>query len=469
MSMDKIGAIIIVKDPNTAKQVSSVLPDYIESVCVKPDDAKEKLFTGINGAKAKLVIIDADDKTDKALALCKYLYEDPNKQGFRKVAIVLLTVDEFSNSSMEFLEYGDPVFYTGEINDSDFYMVVTDALEEAELREDDPYELPEEDSLVQKPKSPDKIMGMTFEMDNPELMRVVSYSDEAVKESLNGLVNKNKEYAMEVFSVLEETSSELEEAGIPVEFKYGAKKERTVRKVEHPTEKTETGSEPANGITSASKWGKGSDSTKAIKASWGPKWGGKNSASEKAPAEDISSLHKLNDAAKVDELLEEDDMLSFILNLDPQAGSGNTAGVQTGTQLGATMLPNVNLAGEAKKVLIVDSDATTEKAFKLFLGAGYEFYQVDSSMKAIDYVVKNKVDIVAVDYDMNGMSGKAILSSILNQPNGFAIKAFLIMNEKSSKEQINDALLTIGVSGVITKPIVKKQLVGAINRAYTTI
>ena len=86
-------------------------------------------------------------------------------------------------------------------------------------------------------------------------------------------------------------------------------------------------------------------------------------------------------------------------------------------------------------------------------------------MKAIDFVVRNRVDIVAVEYNIMGVPGLSILKSIKNQPQGKSIKAFMLMDEKKRQFEIDNIKSTPGVAGVIMKPVVKKQLFYAINNS----
>lgn len=439
MSNEKIGAIIINSDRELVKQIQEALPDYIESAMVKYADAKEKLFTGVNGAGTGLVILDADTNSDQALSLCKYIAEDPDKRGFKKVAVILLTADEFSDSALEFLAYGNPSLYSGEIDDSDFYIAVTDALEEAELREEDIDEA-DDSSTKQTTISPEKLMGMAYEMGKPELMRVVSYNNSDVAKALSNLVSKNKERAAEIYEILKEAAEELKEDGQTPDINI-FKKEKVVKKVEVASkpvaaEKPNQTAGAANSIPSG-KW----------------------------------DIYQYSDAKKVGALLSDTETSPSLPEKKP-AGNVNRGFNNVNKQVAPQNVYRVNNnttnnTSDKKKILIVDHDKTTLKAFNLFISEGYEFEQVETSMQAIDYIVKNTVDIVVVAYYLQGVSGKVVLNSILNQPSGRRIKGFLMMDSKSDDRKIEEALKIPGVFGIIKTPIVKKQLVAALNRIYT--
>ena len=322
MNEEKVYAIIIDDDVKRIKEIKALLPEFIISKVVKHSEAKACLRNGIDGQKVMLVIMDADEKSGNAMSLFKYISEDPDRLRLFEVATVLLTNDEFSDHSFEYYDYGEPTFYSGEIDDNDFYLAIVDALDEAELRDEPIYEVIEDE---------------------------------------------------------EDISEEIDEQTIDKELK----------------EVTEP-----NAIDKSN----------------------------------VYNVHKIKDASKVATLLEE----------EPEEDPSKP------------------------KLLIVDYDENTYKAMKMFL-TNYNVAMVDSNIKAIDYILKNRVDVVAIEYNMQGIPGFSILKSIRNQPGGRNIKAFMIMGEKRSDFEMNHVRTATGVAGVITKPIVKKQLYETFNKAANKV
>jgi len=117
-----------------------------------------------------------------------------------------------------------------------------------------------------------------------------------------------------------------------------------------------------------------------------------------------------------------------------------------------------------KTIVIVDTDPMTLRAFKLFVGEDVVIEQVDSSMKAIDYFVKNKADAVVVEYDMPILRGLQIINSIRMQPNGRTVRAAVLMSNERTPSEHERVLYTDGIAGVINKPIVKKQMLPVVQR-----
>ncbi|MDO4188184.1 MAG: response regulator [Lachnospiraceae bacterium] len=346
MNDEKICAIIIDTDVKRVKEIKDILPDYIDLKPLKYSEAMNSFRSGIDGHKVELVIMDADDETGKSLTLFKYISEDPDRLNLKNTAVLLITQDEFSDHSFEYYDCGEPVFYSGELDESDFYLAVTEALEEADNRN---YEL-DEPTYVEPVLSEEYIEAEAVIKEEQEK------KEEAERESAKSISDKH----------------ELE-----IHIEYGAGQKLVISR--------------APQINQAHV--------------------------------NISNIHKISDANKVADLLKED----------------------------APVEPS------KPKILIVDYDENTLKAMKLFL-TNYDVEMVNTNIKAIDYIVKNRVAVVAIEYNMNGVPGLSILKSIRNQPGGKDIKAFMIMGEKRSQFEMNHVLSATGVAGVITKPIVKKQL-----------
>ena len=391
MSTEKVSAIIIDDDFRSAKQIQAVLPEYVESKVVRFKDAKETIGSEFGESRVGIVIMDADDRSGRSLPLFKYITEDPDKKKLNGVASVLITQDEFSDNSLEFLEIGEPFFYVGEVDESDFYLTVSDAVEAAQesaLAEEVEEISTESDAQEKKAPTAEKLMGMSYKINVSEdkPLRIAAYKNEAMIKYISKLTGKNKEKTKQVIEVLEKAAKEREAAGEPVDIKIGNNR-----------------------------------------------------------GTDLSGLHKINDADKVSKLLQDEDIKN----------SAKAIKEKIRRKIEET---------RKKRVLIVDTDPLTQRAFQIFLGDTYEYSQVESSMKAVDYVIKNEIDIVAIAHDLNGVPGLSVLSSIQNQPNGRKSKAFVFMKEGTNQFEINTLLMVPGVTGVIFKPILKKQLLDVFSR-----
>ena len=424
MGNKSIKALIINSDIKFTKEIQGAIPDYFDVSFSRYQDAKEKLRTGIDDKNIGLVILNADEDSTNALSIFKYIKEDPDRVGLKNTPVILLTADEFAPHCLNFYDVADPFFYSQSIDDSDFFMAISDCIEEAEMAALDTLNKEEKTEKNTIVKSPEKLMGTVYSIDTsvPEAMRVATYEDKKVIEKMSESVKNTKRTAKEVYEILENFLKEKEAIGEKVELNLGLNKSKLPK--------------PAINVP-ISKWKIESD---------------------------ISSIHKLNDVSKVNDLLVDDYDPALINYSDAYLWNKRTT---INTPVNIIRRDAVNVPKEPtgpKSVLIVDTDKNSLKAFELFLNENYKVAIVDSNMKAIDYIVKNKTDIIVIANDVNGMSGTAITRSIKNQPAGMQSKICIMIDENSPYQEYEEVKTAMWVSGVIKKPIIKKQLLAVLNR-----
>ena len=424
MGNKSIKALIINSDIKFTKEIQGAIPDYFDVSFSRYQDAKEKLRTGIDDKNIGLVILNADEDSTNALSIFKYIKEDPDRVGLKNTPVILLTADEFAPHCLNFYDVADPFFYSQSIDDSDFFMAISDCIEEAEMAALDTLNKEEKTEKNTIVKSPEKLMGTVYSIDTsvPEAMRVATYEDKKVIEKMSESVKNTKRTAKEVYEILENFLKEKEAIGEKVELNLGLNKSKLPK--------------PAINVP-ISKWKIESD---------------------------ISSIHKLNDVSKVNDLLVDDYDPALINYSDAYLWNKRTT---INTPVNIIRRDAVSVPKEPtgpKSVLIVDTDKNSLKAFELFLNEDYKVAIVDSNMKAIDYIVKNKTDIIVIANDVNGMSGTAITRSIKNQPAGMQSKICIMIDENSPYQEYEEVKTAMWVSGVIKKPIIKKQLLAVLNR-----
>ena len=424
MGNKSIKALIINSDIKFTKEIQGAIPDYFDVSFSRYQDAKEKLRTGIDDKNIGLVILNADEDSTNALSIFKYIKEDPDRVGLKNTPVILLTADEFAPHCLDFYDVADPFFYSQSIDDSDFFMAISDCIEEAEMAALDTLNKEEKTEKNTIVKSPEKLMGTVYSIDTsvPEAMRVATYEDKKVIEKMSESVKNTKRTAKEVYEILENFLKEKEAIGEKVELNLGLNKSKFPK--------------PAINVP-ISKW---------------------------KIENDISSIHKLSDVSKVNDLLVDDYDPALINYSDAYLWNKRTT---INTPVNIIRRDAVNVPKEPtgpKSVLIVDTDKNSLKAFELFLNEDYKVAIVDSNMKAIDYIVKNKTDIIVIANDVNGMSGTAITRSIKNQPAGMQSKICIMIDENSPYQEYEEVKTAMWVSGVIKKPIIKKQLLAVLNR-----
>ena len=424
MGNKSIKALIINSDIKFTKEIQGAIPDYFDVSFSRYQDAKEKLRTGIDDKNIGLVILNADEDSTNALSIFKYIKEDPDRVGLKNTPVILLTADEFAPHCLDFYDVADPFFYSQSIDDSDFFMAISDCIEEAEMAALDTSNKEEKTEKNTIVKSPEKLMGTVYSIDTsvPEAMRVATYEDKKVIEKMSESVKNTKRTAKEVYEILENFLKEKEAIGEKVELNLGLNKSKLPK--------------PAINVP-ISKW---------------------------KIENDISSIHKLSDVSKVNDLLADDYDPTLINYSDAYLWNKRTT---INTPVNIIRRDAVSVPKEPtgpKSVLIVDTDKNSLKAFELFLNENYKVAIVDSNMKAIDYIVKNKTDIIVIANDVNGMSGTAITRSIKNQPAGMQSKICIMIDENSPYQEYEEVKTAMWVSGVIKKPIIKKQLLAVLNR-----
>ena len=424
MGNKSIKALIINSDIKFTKEIQGAIPDYFDVSFSRYQDAKEKLRTGIDDKNIGLVILNADEDSTNALSIFKYIKEDPDRVGLKNTPVILLTADEFAPHCLDFYDVADPFFYSQSIDDSDFFMAISDCIEEAEMAALDTLNKEEKTEKNTIVKSPEKLMGTVYSIDTsvPEAMRVATYEDKKVIEKMSESVKNTKRTAKEVYEILENFLKEKEAIGEKVELNLGLNKSKLPK--------------PAINVP-ISKW---------------------------KIENDISSIHQLSDVSKVNDFLADDYDPALINYSDAYLWNKRTT---INTPVNIIRRDAVSVPKEPtgpKSVLIVDTDKNSLKAFELFLNENYKVAIVDSNMKAIDYIVKNKTDIIVIANDVNGMSGTAITRSIKNQPAGMQSKICIMIDENSPYQEYEEVKTAMWVSGVIKKPIIKKQLLAVLNR-----
>ena len=424
MGNKSIKALIINSDIRFTKEIQGAIPDYFDVSFSRYQDAKEKLRTGIDDKNIGLVTLNADEDCTNALSIFKYIKEDPDRVGLKNTPVILLTADEFAPHCLDFYDVADPFFYSQSIDDSDFFMAISDCIEEAEMAALDTLNKEEKTEKNTIVKSPEKLMGTVYSIDTsvPEAMRVATYEDKKVIEKMSESVKNTKRTAKEVYEILENFLKEKEAIGEKVELNLGLNKSKLPK--------------PAINVP-ISKW---------------------------KIENDISSIHQLSDVSKVNDLLA-DDYDPVLINYSDASLWNKRTTINTPVNIirrDAVSVPKEPTG--PKSVLIVDTDKNSLKAFELFLNENYKVAIVDSNMKAIDYIVKNKTDIIVIANDVNGMSGTAITRSIKNQPAGMQSKICIMIDENSPYQEYEEVKTAMWVSGVIKKPIIKKQLLAVLNR-----
>ena len=103
-----------------------------------------------------------------------------------------------------------------------------------------------------------------------------------------------------------------------------------------------------------------------------------------------------------------DELVKYVLSYDKEEAQANAEKKKKADELPKPeILPQDE---EVKKILIVDDDAAYAKMVRSWVKDVYATAVVTSGMQAITYMLKNKVDLVLLDYEMPVVSGAQVMS-----------------------------------------------------------
>ncbi len=110
------------------------------------------------------------------------------------------------------------------------------------------------------------------------------------------------------------------------------------------------------------------------------------------------------------------------------------------------------------KILVVD-DLFTIRSLLITTLHQLGFSHIDQAQDgdiALDYLRKNKIDLLITDWKMPNMSGIELTKSVRSDPELKDLKV-LMVTTNSSKEEINEAM-SAGVNCYLTKPFTLTML-----------
>lgn len=116
---------------------------------------------------------------------------------------------------------------------------------------------------------------------------------------------------------------------------------------------------------------------------------------------------------------------------------------------------------ELKKILIVDDELETLLLLKSLLKDTYSVTILNAGKMAIDYLYKNKADLILLDYHMTPFSGVSLFRMLQNLENAKDIPVAFITGCHDKESLLECARLK--PAGVLLKPIEKGELLSRIR------
>ena len=130
---------------------------------------------------------------------------------------------------------------------------------------------------------------------------------------------------------------------------------------------------------------------------------------------------------------------------------GNTLGMTVDKAIGGK-----GLVGVTKRILIVDDDASYASMVKEWIKGSYKTDIVTTGMKAISFLLKNKVDLVLLDYEMPGMNGPQVLQ-VLREDESTKNIPIVFLTGVGTKEEVA-RVMELKPNGYILKSTTRGNL-----------
>ncbi|MBO6133090.1 MAG: response regulator [Lachnospiraceae bacterium] len=119
---------------------------------------------------------------------------------------------------------------------------------------------------------------------------------------------------------------------------------------------------------------------------------------------------------------------------------------------------------EKKRILVVDDDATMLRMIKNWLSEKYTVHMVTSGMNAIQFLAKNEVDLVLLDYEMPVTSGPQVLEMMKSEPQTASIPV-MFLTAKGDKESVM-SVLALKPEKYLLKTLKQNELIANIDEFF---
>ena len=116
----------------------------------------------------------------------------------------------------------------------------------------------------------------------------------------------------------------------------------------------------------------------------------------------------------------------------------------------------------AEKILVVDDDDNIKQIiiFKL-KNTGYEVYSATNGVEALEFLKKQKVDLIITDVMMPFMTGKELIVELKQNPETKSIPTIMLTSRILEKEIVEG--LSLGAEDYIKKPFSPNELLARVK------
>ncbi len=439
--MADLRVVVIDDDRARREKIANILPEYIDtSVAASGDEALKSIRRDEEGKLPDVVILNGKDAKNFGLYVFDWMVNKSQDEEIAAIPVIVLTDDEYSDKSLEFFEIGDVIFYEGEIEDDRLFSVITEAIEEAEFVEE-PIEASYEET-----KNIDRLMGQTVKAPGGDgRQRAVVLDMDTRLKNLESALERGQKRVRDIRSILT-AAQKLKDDDYDDEFSLRRKN----RRHESIRDNQESRSQGQGFLKKALEKAEEKD---------------KKLGELVRDMQDEVGLSHQHFAKRLEADAEKDvartmDLFKQRAISNPLSAMGAQGSIRFENRPQTKQPVYSDNAGK-KTVVIVDADTKTTKLYSLFLTQNYNVVTLENGIKAIDYAIRNHIDLLIINPILPGMSGAATVSSIRMQPGGANIPLMYLVGDDYT--QSRSQLLGPNVYGILNKPLKKATLVQSVD------
>jgi len=116
---------------------------------------------------------------------------------------------------------------------------------------------------------------------------------------------------------------------------------------------------------------------------------------------------------------------------------------------------------QKKSILIVDDEFGVRESLKMVLKLNYQVYTAADGKEALQSIQEDRIDLVALDLKMPGLSGMDVLKQIKRKDPDIEV---IVITAMGTPQNVQDAS-RYGAGAFITKPFNVPDLINSINKS----
>ena len=115
------------------------------------------------------------------------------------------------------------------------------------------------------------------------------------------------------------------------------------------------------------------------------------------------------------------------------------------------------------QVVLIEDDHILRRVLELYLLGDYAVRAFGRGTEAISAIETTPADVVVSDINLPGMDGFELRRRLATEVNGHSPR-FIFLSSYDDSDTLNEAR-KLGVDDFLVKPVMREELVGAIERA----